>query len=574
MSVRHQRLLWLWGGLLAVLLCLLFLPLTPGERGLSVLLVMAVTFAGLIFSGRRPDERYADEVSLHGLPDAPYRLPLVLVCGDTDDWPGENPVYRTAQGCWLRVPEAALQQTVRRLLWLHPERASQLAVMVCIHPQQHDDDTALTARLLTLRWQMVQVRRDTRQPVPLLLVGSVADGAVTTPVWQSVMADEGIQVWQDNGVPLSARTWLSQVMTPARLHTQILFSAHARFVSETLLPVLTGDNPDMPAVMPSMVLYHRTRNLKVHGERSLWQQFLTRHTSLNHVADRAPDTDAGGMALPGFILPLLPHGGGSTPQSRMLRWGSGLFTLAVLVALCCSAWNNRQLLHRVSFDIAQYHRIAAKDHASRARAVATLNDSAAWLNDGGRNGVPLRYGLGLYRGELLRPAVLTAIRSYVPPQPLKPEPALPEVKHIATGPQTVRLDSLSLFDTGQYRLRPDATRVLVNALVGIKAKPGWLIVVSGHTDNTGDDNANQALSLRRAEAVRDWMRDTGDVPESCFAVQGYGESRPVTTSDTPMGRALNRRVDIRLVPQADACRLPGVTPAPSPDDGVSKNVME
>ncbi|WP_139152690.1 OmpA family protein, partial [Enterobacter cloacae] len=74
--------------------------------------------------------------------------------------------------------------------------------------------------------------------------------------------------------------------------------------------------------------------------------------------------------------------------------------------------------------------------------------------------------------------------------------------------------------------------------------------------------------------VRDWMRDTGDVPESCFAVQGYGESRPVATNDTAEGRALNRRVEISLVPQANACQLPGNIPAPSQDDGVSKNEME
>lgn len=99
-------------------------------------------------------------------------------------------------------------------------------------------------------------------------------------------------------------------------------------------------------------------------------------------------------------------------------------------------------------------------------------------------------------------------------------------------------------------------------------------MVSGHTDNTGNPELNQTLSLKRAAAVRDWMRDTGDVPESCFAVQGYGASRPIATNDTPEGRALNRRVDISLVPQADACQIPGNLSASSQDDGVHDNQME
>ena len=93
--------------------------------------------------------------------------------------------------------------------------------------------------------------------------------------------------------------------------------------------------------------------------------------------------------------------------------------------------------------------------------------------------------------------------------------------------------------------------------------------MSGHTDNTGNPQLNQTLSLKRAEAVRNWMRDTGDVPESCFAVQGYGESRPAATNDTPEGRALNRRVEISLVPQANACQIPDKNPASSQDDDVS-----
>jgi hypothetical protein len=82
MSAAHHRLLWLWGGLLAALLCLLFLPLTGGERGFAILLVAAAVTAGLVVAGRRPGESAEGEYGLNDLPDTPYRLPVVLVCGD------------------------------------------------------------------------------------------------------------------------------------------------------------------------------------------------------------------------------------------------------------------------------------------------------------------------------------------------------------------------------------------------------------------------------------------------------------------------------------------------------------
>lgn len=53
MSVRHLRLLWLWGGLLALVLCLLFLPLSSTAHAALILLVLTVVVAGLIYAGRR-----------------------------------------------------------------------------------------------------------------------------------------------------------------------------------------------------------------------------------------------------------------------------------------------------------------------------------------------------------------------------------------------------------------------------------------------------------------------------------------------------------------------------------------
>ena len=554
MSLRGWRLLWLWGGLLAALLYLLFLPLTAGERGFAILLIMTVVIAALVSAGRRPGGLPEGEIGLNDLPEAPYRLPVVLVCGDTPDWPGEGVVYRTAQGCWLRVSTAQLQQTVRHLLQDRPELAAQLAVMVCVCPQQHDDETVLTARLHELRWQLAQVRRDTRINIPLLLTALVAGASVTETLWQLLRAGEAPQVWQADEAPCSVSRWISQDDTASRTSAQVRINAQARFIAEVVLPALTAESPDMPSAVPAMVLYHQTPSVAAPVmPDSLWSRWLARHTTLTSLPGWLPGSSSpDDTPFPDFILPLLPQGCGITPRSRFLRRAFCLFTLAVLVALCSSAWNNRQLLHRLSFDVAQYDRIAMTDHASKANAVAVLRNDAALLNDWSRNGEPLRYGLGLYRGERLRPAVLAAIKTYV----LPPPPPPPVIKQVIQGPQTVRLDSMSLFDTGKWQLKPGSTRVLVNALVGIKAKPGWLIVVSGHTDNIGDDKFNQQLSLKRAGSVRDWMRDTGDVPESCFAVQGYGESRPAATNDTVEGRALNRRVEISLVPQADACMAP------------------
>ena len=226
--------------------------------------------------------------------------------------------------------------------------------------------------------------------------------------------------------------------------------------------------------------------------------------------------------------------------------------------------NNQRLIRNVGDHLALYHQLTGQPAAPKLRAQQRLRADGALLDDWQRRGEPLRYRLGLYQGLRLIPVIEAALSDWAPPPP--PPPV---IKKIIQGPKTLRLDSMSLFDSGKFELKAGSTKMLVNSLVGIKAKPGWLIVVSGHTDNTGNPQLNQTLSLKRAEAVRNWMRDTGDVPESCFAVQGYGESRPVATNDTLEGRALNRRVEISLVPQANACQIPGKHPASSQDDGAS-----
>lgn len=118
------------------------------------------------------------------------------------------------------------------------------------------------------------------------------------------------------------------------------------------------------------------------------------------------------------------------------------------------------------------------------------------------------------------------------------------------------LDNLVLFPPGRAELKPESTKVLVNSLIDIKAQPGWLIVITGHSDTSGDPERNRVLSRQRAEAVKQWMQSVGDIPDSCFVTQGKGAEQPIADNQTESGRRSNRRVDIQLVPSVGACTSP------------------
>ena len=71
--------------------------------------------------------------------------------------------------------------------------------------------------------------------------------------------------------------------------------------------------------------------------------------------------------------------------------------------------------------------------------------------------------------------------------------------------------------------------------------------VIGHTDSTGPLELNQRLSVDRANSVAAYLRSREVLPQRILT-QGMGPSRPIASNDTPEGRALNRRVEIRLTP--------------------------
>ncbi len=76
-------------------------------------------------------------------------------------------------------------------------------------------------------------------------------------------------------------------------------------------------------------------------------------------------------------------------------------------------------------------------------------------------------------------------------------------------------------------------------------------IIIGHTDSTGDANYNLGLSKRRAEAVRDYLIETGTRAEK-LRVVGRGMQDPIASNDTKEGRAKNRRVEIIVIGEARA----------------------
>lgn len=101
------------------------------------------------------------------------------------------------------------------------------------------------------------------------------------------------------------------------------------------------------------------------------------------------------------------------------------------------------------------------------------------------------------------------------------------------------------FAPGQAALKPEARTGLDKLVEFVNGEPARPVRIVGHTDATGSANANQVLSQRRAEAVRDALVAAG-VDAARISAVGAGSAQPVAGNDTPQGRARNRRVEVIL----------------------------
>ncbi|MEH4298545.1 OmpA family protein [Enterobacter ludwigii] len=566
----YRSLLTALGAVLALWLILGFWPLSTGSRVALSLLVVLVS--GVMF-WRQHQASQIRVTAVRGimdeiLPPEDFQGAVILACGDNVLLFMSGYRHReTRQGWYLWVKDAEqLPLFAQHLSLVRPALVSQISVMLAVVPELHTSGDDFTQSLRGWQRAVVQCRAAFGKIPPLWTVTWVSPPAACTDaesVWfTSVSQRSGIQVYQPGQGNMSLTEWTRETETDGRLSrlSQSLWLdsllAWQSCAVNDLLSVRQGELPVMTPCVQGICM------APVNGiTGNLWQQHITAVTALPPDTAVTPEP----LPLPELLLAALPRRRGVSRRMVYWRYAGLLGGIFLALAMLASWLNNQRLIRNVSDHLALYQHLTGTPAAPKLRAQQRLRADRALLDDWQRRGEPLRYRLGLYQGLRLVPPVEAAVSDWAPPPP--PPPV---IKKIIQGPKTIRLDSMSLFDSGKSALKAGSTKMLVHSLVGVKAKPGWLIVVSGHTDNTGNPQLNQTLSLKRAEAVRNWMRDTGDVPESCFAVQGYGESRPAATNDTVEGRALNRRVEISLVPQANACQIPGKHPAPSQDDGASQ----
>lgn len=126
---------------------------------------------------------------------------------------------------------------------------------------------------------------------------------------------------------------------------------------------------------------------------------------------------------------------------------------------------------------------------------------------------------------------------------------------VSTGVQVVEdSDSIRLIMPGNITFKTDSADInssfypVLNSVARVLNKySNSTVMVSGHTDSTGSADYNLRLSCERAGSVAAYLQGQG-VKQSRFEVMGLGSSNPIGSNSTVDGRALNRRVEIKIIP--------------------------
>lgn len=150
-------------------------------------------------------------------------------------------------------------------------------------------------------------------------------------------------------------------------------------------------------------------------------------------------------------------------------------------------------------------------------------------------------------GNFMKTVFLAEKPAPPPPPAPKPAPVVvpkpePKPEPVQVKKEVVTFNLLFGFDKAQ--ITDEMIPILEQAKMILEEDKNTKFTVAGHTDSTGPEAYNQGLSMRRAEAVRNWLVKNGIAP-SRLDVAGYGETRPKFDNSTKEGRRLNRRVELQ-----------------------------
>jgi chemotaxis protein MotB len=118
----------------------------------------------------------------------------------------------------------------------------------------------------------------------------------------------------------------------------------------------------------------------------------------------------------------------------------------------------------------------------------------------------------------------------------------------------ITLTNEVLFNSGSAEIKPAGKKVLSLIAESLNAYPERAISIEGHTDNIpiGKNSiyeSNWDLSGARALAALNFFQQKNQVSPNRLQLVGYGENHPVSSNETAEGRALNRRIEIKMLPQ-------------------------
>jgi outer membrane protein OmpA-like peptidoglycan-associated protein len=540
---NHLRAPLIWIVILAAGLLWLFFPLSMQPNWAFVLGVVLVTGLGVIVLsvyGQRRLRHLSTDAHLSAMRE----LPVILVVGPYAGaaFPRgaqEATLRRDDHAVWLLVKTPSELAATMSMLKESHGRFPDAALMPVI-PEGNPDDAVMRREFTQWRRALEETSRYRACVLPCYLAiyaclgasdekrakpkwfGDVIDMTIITPSMDN--ARQRIQIIRKQLQQISSTSAQAGGAARGALGQSVLDWLEDTALLSSLAPLANTAPFALHGLLLADIGYSPTR-------AGAWTRWLISKTGLQPPTI-APVAEP--LPLPGVVplqitqtMAFRQYGpsNSNTAQHAVAAMAVGL---AILFAV--SGWKNGQMVERIAGDLKAYRDMPDDQANAKRELLGQLRSELAEVQQYAKGGIPVSLGWGLYRGGGFQSFLERDIAAYRP---------LPVV---------LTLDSLSLFDSGKTSLKLGASQKLQDALRLILSNPDKRILIAGHTDNVGSSTANLNLSEARARAIREWFVAESSLPVTRFAIQGYGDTRPLASNENAEGRARNRRVEITLVP--------------------------